>query len=137
MSKFLASAVLLAAVGLAGCASDASRRAAVVRSTSCNDFAFSVYFQPHADGLTTAAAQSIAAAAARTQGCHVASLTVTGLSGEGDSSLAKRRADAVAKALEANGLANPAPTIETEDQTGGLRLLGRRTEVRVHFGAAG
>ena len=127
-------AILAAAIGLTGCMSDSAKRAAIVTDPSCVDFIFPVYFQPHADTLTTAAAQSIALAVSRTKGCRVASLTLTGLTIDGDDALVTRRADAIAKALSANGLASPVPTASSTDHAGVLHLLGRRTEVRVHFG---
>ncbi len=123
---------------LTGCMSDSAKRAEIVRDVSCADFSFPVYFQPHADTLTTAAAQSIALAAERTKGCRVASLTLAGLTADGDGALVSRRADTITKALAANGLASPVPAVEASDGGGMLHLLGRRTEVRVHFsGKAG
>ena len=129
---------LLAAASLAGCMSDSAKRAEIVRDVSCVDFAFPVYFEPHADTLTTAAAQSIAAAVGRTKGCRVAGLTLAGLNADNDAGLVSRRADAITKALAANGLSSPAPSVEASDRGGMMHLLGRRTEVRVHFnGKAG
>ena len=131
--------VLASAAALSGCMSDASRRAEIVQDTSCVDFAFPVYFQPHADTLTGAAAQSIALAVSRTKGCRVASLTLSGLTVDGDDALVARRADAITKALVANGLTSPAPAVDATDRPGGaMHILGRRTEVRVHLsGKAG
>jgi hypothetical protein len=127
--------VLASAAALSGCMSDASRRAEIVQDTRCVDFAFPVYFQPHADTLTTPAAQSIALAVSRTKGCHVASLTLSGLTVDGDDALVARRADTITKALAANGLASPVPAVDATEHTGGMmHLLGRRTEVRVHMG---
>jgi hypothetical protein len=137
IAAILATAVALSG-SLGGCMSDRAKRAEIVRDVSCADFTFPVYFQPHADTLTTAAAQSIAGAVERTKGCRVANLTLTGLTVDGDEALVSRRADAISKALAANGLASPAPTVEASDGAGVMHLLGRRTEVRVHFaGKAG
>jgi hypothetical protein len=131
-------AILVATAALSGCMSDSAKRAEIVRDVSCVDFSFPVYFEAHADTLTTAAAQSIALAAERTKGCRVGSLTLAGLTADGDGPLVTRRADAITKALAANGLASPAPIVEATDRGGMLRLLGKRTEVRVHFdGKAG
>ena len=137
MAAILATAAALSG-SLGGCMSDSAKRAEIVRDVSCADFTFPVYFQPHADTLTTAAAQSIAGAVERTKGCRVASLTLSGLTVDGDDGLVSRRAETITKALAANGLTSPAPTTATADRAGMLHLLGRRTEVRVHFaGKAG
>jgi hypothetical protein len=138
-SKLNLAIVLASAAALSGCMSDASRRAEIVQDNSCVDFAFPVYFQPHADTLTSAAAQSIALAVSRTKGCRVASLTLSGLTVDGDDALVARRADTITKALAANGLASPAPAVDSTERTGGMmHLLGRRTEVKVHLsGKAG
>ena len=118
--------------------SDTAKRAEIVRDVTCVDFSFPIYFAPHADTLTTAAAQTIAAATERTKGCRVAGLTLAGLTVDGDQTLVSRRADAITKALAANGLASPVPSVESTDRGGLLHLLGRRTEVHVHFdGKAG
>ena len=136
--KLKLAAIAVATLSLTGCMSDSAKRAEIVRDVSCADFSFPVYFEPHADTLTTAAAQSIALATQRTKGCRVASLTLAGLTVDGDASLVTRRADAITKALAANGLASPVPSVESTDRGGLLHLLGRRTEVHVHFdGKAG
>ena len=136
--KLKLAAIVATAVGLTGCMSDSARRAEIVKDVSCADFSFPVYFEPHADTLTTAADQSIALAVERTKGCRVGSLTLAGLTADGDGALVTRRADTITKALAANGLTSPAPTTATADRAGMLHLLGRRTEVRVHFaGKAG
>lgn len=131
-SRLAVSLAIVAA--LSGCMSDRAKRAEIVKDVSCADFTFPVYFQPHADTLTTAAAQSIAGAVERTKGCRVDSLTLSGLTIDGNDDLVSRRADAITKALAANGLASPAPSTSTTDHAGMMHLLGRRTEVRVHFG---
>ena len=132
--------ILLIAAGaaaLGGCMSDRAKRAEVVTDTACVDFSFPVYFESHADTLTTAAAQGIAAGVERTKGCRVAAVTLAGLTADGDAALVSRRADTITKALAANGLTGPAPSIEATDRGGMLHLLGRRTEVRVHFAGKG
>jgi len=132
-SNLRIAAILLGAASLAGCMTDTAKRAEIVRDTACADFSFPVYFEAHADTLTTAAAQSIAAAVERTKGCRVASLTLAGLTTDGDGALVSRRADTITKALAANGLADPTPTVEARDRGGMLHLLGHRTEVHVRF----
>ena len=133
IAAILATAAALSG-SLGGCMSDSAKRAEIVKDVSCADFTFPVYFQPHADTLTTAAAQSIAGAVERTKGCRVASLTLAGLTADGDGALVSRRAGAITKALAANGLTSPVPAVEASDGAGVMHLLGRRTEVRVHFG---
>ena len=129
--------ILAGAAALSGCMSDGAKRAEIVTDPTCVDFSFPVYFESHADTLTTAAAQGIAAAVERTKGFRVAGVTLAGLTADGDGALVSRRADTITKALAANGLASPAPSVEAADRGGMLHLLGRRTEVRVHFAGKG
>ena len=130
-------AILAGAAALSGCMSDGAKRAEIVTDTACVDFSFPVYFEAHADTLTTAAAQGIAAAVDWAKGCRVAGVTLAGLTADGDPALMNRRADTITKALTANGLASPPPSVEAADRGGMLHLLGRRTEVRLHFAGKG
>lgn len=103
----------------------------LVKATACADFTFPVYFEEHSDALSTGALQVIAASATRAEACPVAGLAISGLGD--DTGLASRRAAAVAKALAADGLASPAPTVQPSQPNHGLALLRHSSQVSVHF----
>jgi outer membrane protein OmpA-like peptidoglycan-associated protein len=123
----------LASIGLVITACTGMTRDHLVQSTACADFSFPVYFKVGSDQLTTEAVQLIAESASRAKSCPMASLTISGLNADRPD-LATRRADAVTRALAANGLAAPTQVPSTT-AVQGMGILHRRAEVAVHFAA--
>jgi hypothetical protein len=106
-------------------------RAVEATQARCADFSFPVYFNENSDQLTTAAAQAIAGSAARANQCRVGALTIAGLQPGGSGDLAERRAQAVARALAADGLSSPSASFDRTSAPGGTPMKG--IEVRVHL----
>lgn len=131
------------ALALAGCAATPKPRPLVI-SQQCADLDFPVYFNRFSAKLTGPALQVVADAGKAAQGCTVASVSVTGLSGgrpDGKASLldlSSKRASAVAKALTNAGL--PAPRFDvtaiaspTPAGADSREPLQRRAEVMIQF----
>lgn len=142
--KSTASAVAvlaLAGVTIGGCASVEKVRTRFVATTPrCETMNFPVYFRDNSDALTAPAMQTISATATRAKGCKIAAVEVIGLGdAKGTASqnldLSKRRAQAVADALKANGF--PAPSyIEGEGGAASPQPnpSQRGAQVRIRFG---
>jgi peptidoglycan-associated lipoprotein len=139
----IAIAVLaLAGVTVGGCASvDKVRARFVAAPPRCETMNFPVYFRDNSDALTGPAMQTISATAARAKGCKIAAVEVIGLGdAKGTASqnleLSKRRAQAVADALKANGF--PVPTYvagEGGAANGPPNPSQQGAQVRIRFGA--
>ncbi len=136
--------VALAASGLLGaCAaqSEYATRDALVAPVNCSNQTFEVYFDQGQARLTPASRTAISMTAERLVGCHVESVTVTGLadatgSASVNQNLSEQRAQSVREAMAATGW--PAPVIATaavgaEGARAGSvnEPLRRRTEVVV------
>jgi peptidoglycan-associated lipoprotein len=131
------------ALTLVGCAATPRPRALVI-SQQCADLDFPVYFNRFSAKLSGPALQVIADAGKAAQGCTVANVSVTGLSGgrpDGKRNLldlSSKRATAVAKALTNAGL--PAPRFDvtavattTPAGADSREPLQRRAEVVIQF----
>ena len=101
---------------------------------ACTDFTFPVYFESGSDQLTTEAVQLISESVTRTKGCPTAMMSISGL-GQDRSGLGARRADAVTKALMANGVTTP-PQVVPPAAAPGFGLLHRSIDVSVHYVAS-
>lgn len=132
----------LVGVTAGGCASVEKVRARFVAAPArCETMNFPVYFRDNSDALTGPAMQTISATATRAKGCKVAAVEVIGLGdAKGTASqnldLSKRRAQAVADALKANGF--PTPTyVEGEGgaSNGPPNPSQQGAQVRIRFGA--
>jgi outer membrane protein OmpA-like peptidoglycan-associated protein len=141
--KWAAGIALLLLMG--GCATVENARARLVRPpATCADQTVSIYFEADSAELTREGRMLIAQAASATAGCRVASVDVLGLADAvgtpaANLELSKKRAEAVAQALSANGLpaaefrvgaAGDAGALTAKGQT---RPLRRRVDVTVHL----
>ncbi|THD77966.1 MAG: OmpA family protein [Phenylobacterium sp.] len=136
----LAAALLL----VGGCASVQNARAHLVKSPPrCVDQTVQIYFEPDSAEVTREGRMVINQAASNAAGCRVTAVDVIGLSdaaGGADANLqlSKRRADAVAAALTANGLPN-AEFKTAMGQAGAVTASGqaqplrRRADVTLHL----
>lgn len=137
----LAAALLLAG----GCATIQTARARLVKAPPrCVDQTVQIYFEPDSADVTREGRLVISQAASATAGCRVTGVEVTGLSDaagapEANLQLSRRRADAVAQALAANGLPAAEFRVEAAGQAdavtaeGQARPLRRRAEVVLHL----
>ena len=136
----LTAALLLAG----GCASVEGARARLVQAPPhCVDQTVQIYFEPDSAEITREGRMVISQAASNARGCRVTAVDVVGLAdavGAADANLAlsKRRADAVAGALTANGL--PHAEFKTGvGQEGAItpggqaQPLRRRADVTLHL----
>ena len=129
-----------------GCASVETARAHLVKSPPrCVDQTVQIYFEPDSAEVTHEGRMVIAQAASNAKGCRVTAVDVVGLAdsaGGADANLqlSKRRADAVAAALTANGLPN-AEFKTAMGQAGATTAGGqaqplrRRADVTLHLAA--
>jgi hypothetical protein len=133
-------AVLSASLTLAACANRSAVRLGLAPpAVLCADFSFPIYFETASEGLTEAARQEIAYAAARVKGCKLGPVAVVGLAdADGPARrnlvLSRQRAVVTAEALAAAGLPAPTFDIEALGEQGamtpqGKEPLRRRTEV--------
>lgn len=142
-SKTAAFAAVTATLVLGACASQGeyATRDALVSPVNCINQTFEVYFEEGQARLTSVAREAISMTATRLQGCHIDSVSVTGLasatgSATANQNLSEQRAVAVREALSATGW--PAPLIDVSAvgaegaRTGNVNEpLRRRTEVVV------
>jgi peptidoglycan-associated lipoprotein len=141
-----AAGVALSAL-VAGCAGGGGHPtlapAPVASAASCVQVSFPIYFSENSDQLTDPARQALDVAARQVRGCRIDYVSVIGLTdsvGAADENLelSKRRASAVAAALQAAGL--PAPKFEVRGlgergatlADGKAAPLRRRTDVVIH-----
>ena len=124
----IAGGVSALALGLAACMGMGAKPQT---AGACTDFTFPVYFESGSDQLTTEAVQLIGVSVTRTKGCPTAMMSISGL-GQDKTGLGVRRADAVTKALMANGVTAP-PRIVPPAAAPGLGLLHRSIDVSVHY----
>jgi outer membrane protein OmpA-like peptidoglycan-associated protein len=137
----LAAALVLAG----GCAEVQTARAHLVRSPPrCVDQTVQIYFEPGAAEVTREGKQVLAQAASAAAACRVAAVDVVGLSDAAGApganlELAKRRADAVAAALAANGLPAADFKVGAVGDEGAVTAAGqtqplrRRADVTLHL----
>jgi outer membrane protein OmpA-like peptidoglycan-associated protein len=138
----LAAAMLLAG----GCTTTtAPTRAQLVKAPArCVDQTVAIYFEPASAELTHEARLVIDQAAAGAAGCKVTAVDVVGLTdavGAPDANLelSRKRAEAVAQALTANGLPPAAFKVGAAGQAGAVTSEGkanplrRRAEVTLHL----
>lgn len=142
-TRFAALSAVTATVALAACTTSGeyATRDALVAPVNCSNQTFEVYFEEGQARLTPVARQAISMTASRLQGCHIQSVSVTGLasasgSAQANLNLSEQRANAVREALSATGW--PAPTIDVSAvgaegaRSGNVNEpLRRRTEVVV------
>lgn len=135
----------VAAAALSGCTTIQSARARLVTTPArCADETVQIYFDPQSAELTPEGRLVIDQAAIGARGCRVAAIDVVGLADaagapQANLELSRRRADAVARALAANGL--PAATFQVGagGQAGAMTadgkaaLLRRRADVTLHL----
>lgn len=140
-------ALLTAAVAvvLSGCASVQNARARLVRAPSrCVDQTAQIYFEAQSADLTREGRLVIDQAASAARGCRVTGVDVLGLADAAGApganlELSKRRADAVARALAANGLPAANFQLGAAGQAGAItpdgeaRPLRRRADVTLHL----
>ena len=143
-TRALAMVAGLTAAALGGCAHNAPPlKPMAANGPACADVVFPIYFAEGADTLTPGAEQVIALSVAQVRGCRIGYVNVLGLTdAEGGRSqnldLSKRRADTVAKALEAAGLHTPRFEVDGQGETGAVSDSGktvplrRKTEVVIH-----
>lgn len=136
-------AAVTTTMALGACASQGeyATRDALVAPVNCTNQTFEVYFEESQARLTSVAREMISMTASRLQGCHIESVSVTGLSSAtgtavANQALSERRADAVREALSATGW--PVPLIDVSAmgaegaRTGNVNEpLRRRTEIVV------
>jgi outer membrane protein OmpA-like peptidoglycan-associated protein len=128
----LAAVVLLAG----GCTTMQTARAKLVKTQPhCVDQTVQIYFEPQSAELTHEARMVIDQAAAGAAACRVTAVDVVGLSdavGAPDANLelSRKRADAVAAALAANGLPPAAFKVQAEGQAGAVTDDGKAHPVR-------
>lgn len=137
----------LAAVALlaGGCATVQTARARLVKTQPrCADQTVQIYFEPQSAELTREARMVIDQAASGAAACRVTAVDVVGLSdaaGAPDANLdlSRKRADAVAAALAANGLPPAAFKVQAAGQAGAVtddgktRPVRRRADVTLHL----
>ncbi|RAK56227.1 OmpA family protein [Phenylobacterium soli] len=144
----LATAVAFgAAASLGGCATVQNARARLVRASArCVDQTVQIYFEPQSAALTREGRLVIDQAASQARGCRVTTVDVVGLAdaaGAPDANLelSKRRAEAVAAALAANGLPAADFQVGAAGQAGAVTADGkaaplrRRADVTLHLAA--
>lgn len=136
-----------AVVTLGGCSTVQNARARLVRAPArCVDQTVQIYFEPQSAELTHEGRLVIDQAASQARGCRVTGVDVLGLAdaaGAPDANLelSKRRADAVAQALAANGLPAADFQIGAAGQVGAITADGRaaplrrRADVTLHLAA--
>jgi peptidoglycan-associated lipoprotein len=133
-------AVLSSSLTLAACADRSVVRLGLAPpSVLCADFSFPIYFETASEGLTEAARQEIAYAAARVKGCKLGPVAVLGLADADGAArrnlvLSRQRAVVTAEALAAAGLPAPTFDIQAMGEQGAMTSqvkepLRRRTEV--------
>jgi peptidoglycan-associated lipoprotein len=140
-----ASAAILLAVGLGGCASHLTGRDRIVKAApSCVDQTVQIYFEAESAEVTKEGRAVLRAAAAQAKPCKIASVDVLGLAdgvGTPDANLelSKRRAQSVTAALTAAGLPAGEFKISAAGQAGSVtaagqaRPLRRRADVVLHL----
>lgn len=142
---------LCAAAALGACAhpvgplarSSKAVPAPVPSSLRCEDVTFPIYFKTGSESLTEPAIEAIKTTAARTKGCPVIQVMVIGLAdAEGGAKanldLSRKRAEAAAAVLLAQGYPAPALTMDAEGAQGARRggaiiPSRRRSEVTIRF----
>lgn len=141
--KIVAGLALMLALG--GCATVQSARAHLVKTPPrCVDQTAAVYFEPGAAELTQEGRLIISHAASQAVGCKVISVDVVGLSDaagdpQANLELSKKRAEAVAAALAANGLPPADFKVGAAGQAGAVtpggqaQPLRRRVDVTLHL----
>lgn len=132
---------VLALLGACSTPGEYKTREALVAPVNCSNQTFEVYFDQGQARLASAARQAISMTAERLRGCHIDSVTVTGLadatgSASANQLLSESRAQSVREAMAASGW--PAPVIAVEAvgadgaRSGSVNEpLRRRTEVTV------
>jgi outer membrane protein OmpA-like peptidoglycan-associated protein len=128
----LAAVLLLAG----GCTTIGTARAKLVKTQPhCVDQTVQIYFEPQSAELTREARMVIDQAASSAASCKVAAVDVVGLSDAAGApganlELSRKRADAVAAALAANGLPPAAFKVEAAGQAGAVTDDGKAHPVR-------
>jgi len=136
MMKTAIVAGLALAMGLSGCASMRSARAAIVRAPpTCQDVTIPIYFEPDAAQLTPEGRRVIASQAAQAKRCLIESVRVLGLAdAAGDPAanleLSKARAASVTDALMRAGLPGAEFDLSAAGQAGSLTSDGKIQPVR-------
>lgn len=137
----LAAVLLLAG----GCTTIETARARLVKpQPHCIDQTVQIYFEPESAELTREARMVIDQAAAASAPCRVTAVDVVGLADaqgapDANMQLSRKRADAVAAALAANGLPPAAFTVGAAGQAGAVTADGktaplrRRADVTLHL----
>jgi outer membrane protein OmpA-like peptidoglycan-associated protein len=146
LSRGLALATVLGASGLlAACQTPkpSTTGPLIVSTSNCADFKFSVYFEPDSDTLSPSAKALFDSAKTRSAACRVTGIKVLGLADapgtpEANLALSKRRADAVAGALNAEGFQQvefDIKAVGSAPSPSGAppRGLRRRVDVWVHL----
>lgn len=129
-------AAMTAATTLGGCATVQDARARLVRAPArCVDQTVQIYFEPQSAALTREGRLVIDQAAADARGCRVTAVDVVGLAdaaGAPDANLelSRRRAEAVAQALAANGLPPAEFRVGAAGQAGAVTPDGRAAPLR-------
>jgi outer membrane protein OmpA-like peptidoglycan-associated protein len=141
MMAGLAAVLLLAG----GCTTIQTARARLVKpQPHCVDQTVQIYFEPESAELTREARMVIDQAAAGAAPCRVAGIDVVGLADaqgapDANMELSRKRADAVAAALAANGLPPAAFKVGAAGQAGAVTADGkaaplrRRADVTLHL----
>ena len=140
------SAWIAGAIVLASCADGGHRGATLsppVSAPACADVRFPIYFAENSNQLTDPARQALGVAAAQVRACHIAYVSVIGLTdsvglAKDNIELSRQRATAVAQALAAAGLPTPKFEVRGLGEAGATTKSGnpvplrRRTDVVIH-----
>lgn len=135
MGRFVTVA-LAATVALGGCQTAQTVRARLVRTPPrCVDETVQIYFAPDEAELTPEGRLVISQAASAARGCTVKGVEVLGLADAAGApganlELSKKRADAVARALAANGLPAADFKLQAAGQAGAVRADGAASPLR-------
>jgi len=147
-AKLPLTTLIALATGLAACSSMPMSRAHIVKAAPrCVDQTVQIYFEPGAAEVTKEGRAVLAAAAAQSRTCKVASVEILGLAdatGAPDANLelSKRRAQSVTAALAAVGLPAGEFKVAAAGQTGATtpdgkaQPLRRRADVVLHLSAS-
>jgi len=130
-------AAAIAAAALQGCATGhpSGRERYVRLPPRCADETVAIYFELESAAITREGQQVIHEAAGAARGCEVLHVEVEGLSDAAGApaanlALSRRRAEAVARALTANGLPAADFHVAAAGQTGALTSDGRAAPLR-------
>lgn len=134
------------ALGLGGCSSMTPSRGRIVKATpSCTDQTVQIYFEQFSAEVTKEGRAVLAAAAAQSKPCKVASVDVLGLADNvggtpgGNLDLSRKRAQAVTAALSSVGLPAGEFKVSAAGDSGSTtadgrsRPLRRRADIVLHL----